>query len=168
MSVAARIAAAVLSLGLAASDKAHTEDKRREADQKSEEKREQEAQKMEAMIEALKSASVSGRILARAAPANEFEKAAFGAFIGKAVGALAGGAGRAMGAIPGGKALVGALTPGWKTKALAIGGTAAAGYAGYKGLSALRDYASTEPGDATWGSKRPLKHNINDWGYPSD
>lgn len=167
MATAARIAAAVLSLGLASSDSSHVEEERERQQQEIDERRALEAERMSAMIGAMKSASVAGQILARAVPASEFEKAAFGAFMGKAVGALAGGAGRLVGAVPGGKAVVGALTPGWKTKALAIGGTAATGYAGYKGLSALRDYASSAPGgDELWGAKRPIKHNINEWGYP--
>jgi hypothetical protein len=163
VALAARIAAAVLSLGLAAADKKHVENKSEEREHEHEESRDHEAHKMEAMIEALKSASVSGQILARAVPAGELDKVAFGAFMGN----LATGAGKLMGAVPGGKALVGALTPSWKTKALATAGTLGAGYLGYKGVSALRDYANNPHGEETWGSKRPLQHNVNEFGVPS-
>ncbi len=163
MGIAARIAAAVLSMGLASADKERRSEDKSERDKKTEEKRRDEADRMRAAIEALKTAGANaGQTLAR-----DFEKQAFGALMGKAVGALATGAGRAVGAVPGGRSLVGALTPSFKTKAIGTAGTLAAGYAGYKGLSALRNYASTEPGDMNWGAKRGLKHNVNEWGVPS-
>lgn len=160
MALAARIATAVLSLGLMAADKKHVEHQAEKTEHEQEDKRGNEAENMEATLDALKSASVAGQILARAVPVSELDKLAFGAFMG----ALANGASKVMG---GAKGLVGALTPGWKTKALGIAGIAGAGYAGYKGLSALRDYASRPVGSEEWGAKRPLFHNVNEWGSPS-
>lgn len=155
MGIAARIAAAVLSMGLASSDKERRSEDKEERDKKTDEKRQQEADRMRAAIEALKTAGdQSGRILARG-----IEKAA--------ATPLATQAGRLVGKIPGMKALNNAVTPGWKTKAVGVAATGAAGLAGYKGLSALRNYASTEPGDMSWGAKRNLKHNVNEYGYPS-
>lgn len=163
MALAARIAAAVLSLGMMAGDKRHVERQAEKTEREQENRREDNAENMEATLDALKSASISGQTLARAVPVSELNKLAFGAFMG-AMGTLAG---KAVGAMPGAKGLVGALTPGWKTKALGLAGIAGVGYAGYKGLSALRDYASKPVGGEEWGSKRPLMHNVNEWGQPS-
>lgn len=151
MALAARIAASILGLGLMNSDRGLVEREEQEREEELQARRDGEAQRMGPTIEALKSASAAGQILARAVPAHELEKAAVGEELMSA-----------------GKSVLKALQPGWKTKALAIGGTAAAGLAGYKGLSALRNYANTEHGDQLWGAKRPLMHNINEWGYPSE
>lgn len=165
MGIAARIAAAVLSMGLASSDKERRSEDKEERDKKTDERRQQEAARMQAAIVALKTAGdQSGRILARGVE----KTAAFQA--GLSMGAatpLATQAGRLVGKIPGAKALNNAVTPGWKAKAVGVAATGAAGLAGYKGLSALRNYASTEPGDMNWGAKRNLKHNVNEYGYPS-
>jgi hypothetical protein len=151
MALAARIAASVLGWGLMSASGHQADEEEQERAEELRARRDGEAQLMGPTIEAMKSASAAGRILARSVPASELEKMALG-----------------EGLLGAGKAVAKALQPGWKTKALAIGGTAAAGLAGYKGLAALRDYANTEQGDHRWGSLRPLQHNINEWGYPSE
>ena len=149
MALAARIAASILGLGLMSADRKQQAQEEEGREEELQARRDGEAQRMSQTTDALKSASVAGQILARAVPAAELEKAG-------------GGFGDT------GKAVLKALQPGWKTKALAIGGTAATGLVGYKGLSALRNYANTEHGEQQWGAKRPLRHNINEWGQPSD
>lgn len=140
IATAARIAAAVLGLSLMRGDLDHVATKRMKHKEDTNAARAREAAKMQGAVDSLKMAEAAGTMMA---------KVGIASLIGKASGKV-----------------VGALTPGWKTKALATGGTLGAGIAGYKGLSAMRDYANKPKGDQTWGSKRPLAQGVSEWGYP--
>lgn len=140
IATAARIAAAVLGLSLIKGDQVHVANKELEHTQEVNNTRAQESAKMQGVVDSLKMAEAAGSMMA---------KVGIASLIGKASGKV-----------------VGALTPGWKSKALAAGGTLAAGAAGYKGLSSLRDYANKPKGNQTWGSKRPLSQGVSEWGYP--
>lgn len=61
------------------------------------------------------------------------------------------------------KPLVGGMT---KAKLLGAAGIGAAGYAGYKGLQAVRDYMMVPTGQGVrWGHQAPLRHNVSPYGY---
>lgn len=178
--LAARIAALVLSLGLVKADQTHVKHKREQKEQEDSNDREMEAERMQSTIEAMKHASVAGQLIARNTSVDDLSKLAFGAAFGSLAGspvvkglAAAGGAlGKAVAKVPGAintgvKSVGSALTPGWKTKALATGGVLGAGYLGYKGLSAMRDYASYPPPTQTWGARLPVQSNVNEYGTPT-
>ena len=159
--LATRIAAAVLGASYLESDRQHVEEQREGHELEDREIRQQEAGKMDATISAMKMAEASGAVMAR------MEKQAFGAVLGKALTqTLPTAAGKVVGKVPGARKAFETVKPSLKTKALAAGGALATSYAGYKGLSALRDYADKPPTTQTWGSKRPLQHNVSSWGYP--
>ncbi len=155
VALAARIAAAVLGLGLMAADKKHVEEQKAEAELLNEIARHQEAEKMESMIDAMKMAEASGATMARAG----MDKVAIGAFIGKALGSAA----KASQTGP----TLGTVAMGAAKKVAPTAAVLGTGYLGYKGLSAARDYANTPKGNQTWGTKRPLRHNVSEWGYPT-
>jgi hypothetical protein len=151
--LAARIAAAVLGLGLMEADREHVEEQREEAAMLNDLARYQEAKKMRAMVSAMEMAKSAGVTMA------SMHKEAFGAFVGKGLQnvAKANKSGPSLGS-----AAVGVVKKVAPTVAV-LG----AGLAGYKGLSALRDYANTPKSSGTWGTKRSLRHNVNEYGQPA-
>jgi hypothetical protein len=66
-----------------------------------------------------------------------------------------------------GKTLMQRLKPGWKTKATLAAGTLGAGYAGYKGLQAAKDYmmAPTYTSQAWGGYGMSPQGDLNQFGY---
>lgn len=147
--LAATLAAAVLTLGLVHSDRKHRAAVEEEAERLLELSREVEAAKMKQTTEALsKTGQALGRLLAQT------EKVAFPS-PGKLLLNAAKGASKAAVSPLGRKAITGA-------------GVLGAGYLGYKGLQATRDYMES-PGhtNANWGrAQSPLMHNVNEYGYP--
>lgn len=147
MVLAAQVAAAILGMSLMNADRSHVANQELEAQRLNDVARGDEARRMEAMVNAMKMAKSAGAAMA------SMNKEAFGGTLASKL-------------IP---AVKGALTPGWKAKTLATAGTLGAGYAGYKGLSAIRDRATarTAPGAPTqFGSRTRLAHNVNEFGQP--
>ena len=166
--LAARIAKAMLGFSVMRGDQSHVEGAHDQEALDEEIARAVEAERMSSMINAMKTAQVIGKFMARAEELPSLEK---DAFIGKLLTeTLPLAAGKVVGKIPGAQAVsrgLGTLKPGWKGKALATGGALGLTYGGYKGLSAARDYANKEPSNQAWGKNRPLTHNVSEWGYPS-
>lgn len=152
MTLAARIAAAVLGLGLMEADRKHVDNQREEAQRLNDIARHQEAQKMESMIDAMKMAEAAGATMAT------MDKQAFGSFIGKGLQNVA----KANKAGPS----LGSLAMGAAKKVAPTAAVLGAGYGAYKGVSAVRDYANDPKNTPTWGTKRDLKHNVNEYGQP--
>ena len=152
MTLAARIAAAVLGMGLMEADRKHVDDQREEAKLLNDIARHQEAKKMESMIDAMKTAKVAGATMA------SMDKQAFGAFVGKGLQNVA----KANKTGPS----LGSLAMGAAKKVAPTAAVLGAGYGAYKGLSAVRDYANKPKNTQTWGTKRDLAHNVNQYGQP--
>ena len=166
-SMGAKLTAALLGLGLMASDAHHRAVLEQEAEMMNEAIREMEDRKMRQTVE-----SLSGRKLAAAEREMlELVKSAAALAMGKEAGMgsslLAAGGGLLGKGVEGAKKLVGSLPgPSLKTKLLGAGALLGTGIATMKGLQKGRDYLAAQPTTKTWGGAAPIHHNVNEWGYP--
>lgn len=155
-----QIAKALVSLGLIVADHAHQEHAVHDAEEHQQAERDLSAEEMRSTIDNLKPkqacaemlAIQSGRLMAKTAMGVPW--ASMGA-AAKNIGGAVSSAAKA-------------ITPGWKTKAVMGAGILGAGYAGYKGMQAAKDYMSTPVHDTQrWGSSRPAMNNVSEYGYPT-
>lgn len=179
MPIAAQLATALLGVNLMVSDQTHAAVQVAEAEMMNAISRELEARKMEQTISAFKTAEAVAGAMVKAAAATAvatMDKEAFGALLGglaRAGGAIRkgiGGAAQAAGRlVPEPKLPVtggmGKSLLSTKTKAKLVGGAAlaGAGYVGYKGLQAGRDYMMAPAHHQTYGT--PVANNVNEFGY---
>lgn len=153
----AQIASALVNLGLMVADKAHLDHAVHQAEEHEEEARHETAADMSSTNDGLHKAAEmaavhAGRLQAKTAMGIPW------ASMGNAAKGAAGGVGKAISAV----------APGWKGKALMTAGVGAAGYGAYKAMQGTRDFFS-EPTHSTqsWGQKRPVMHNVSEYGYPT-
>jgi hypothetical protein len=176
--IAARLAMAILGVSLLESDSTHAEEVRQTAEELNETLRELEAHKMSQTIGALKHAeAILQSVVKTAAEASVelMEKQAMGvgtAVLGgamRAAGGLKKGLGGAASAagrlLPAGPAKQQWLGLGTKAKMLGTAGVLGAGYAGFKGLQATRDYMESQPHPG-FGKGPAIMKNVNEYGYP--
>ena len=159
----AKLTAALLGLGLMASDAHHRAEVDAEAAMMNEAFREMEDRKMRQTIE-----SLSGRKLAAAEREMlQLVKSAAALAMGKEAGMGSSLLQAGGGLLAGAKKLTSALpTPGLKTKLLGAGALLGTGIATMKGLQKGRDYMAAQPATKTWGGAAPIHHNVSEWGYP--
>lgn len=177
--IAARLAAAILGVSLLESDSNRVEEVQQTAEAMNEVFRELEARKMSQTTGALKHAEVMLQSIVKAAAqasADLMAKEAMGipaAILGGAVRAGSafkkgfGGAAQAAGRLmpAGSPAQKSWLGLGTKAKLVGTAGVLGAGYAGFKGMQAARDYMQAQP-HGVYGKGPAIAHNVNEFGYP--
>lgn len=162
--IAARLAAAILGVGILNADAEHVSTQQAEAEEMNAQLRMLESQKMDQTISALKHAQAMIEPMLKAAAiasAELMQKEAIAVRVG--FGGAAQAAGRLMPA--GSNAQKSWMSLSTKAKLLGGAGLLGTGYAGYKGMQAARDYVQAQP-HGVYGKGPAIMHNVNEYGYP--